>query len=233
MTDAYPNFPKEKWLQDIYLYAYTYTKTILALKGGAGSGNFGHDGRPGEVGGSAPSGESGGWQSKLDEWQKGNVEIAMQAPKTKPPEKLQKYIDNAYSLGEQAKQAGYTSTQDRALYYDEKFESSVMGFDKPEMVAFEAGLKGNEKPYWVNGWRYGLIPTSGSSMNFAEGRLESGISVMAIDNGMSTKDPSFEMFGGSRGNQDKIYISGFLNTNTTGGDGEPLLLWAKQTGNVP
>lgn len=49
----------EKWLQEIYAYAYayayayTYAKTLLALKGGEGSGNFGHAGRPGLVGGSA------------------------------------------------------------------------------------------------------------------------------------------------------------------------------------
>ena len=62
MTDTYPNFPKEKWLQDIYLYAYSYTyaytKSMLALKGGEGSGNFGHAGRPGEIGGSAMGGGS-------------------------------------------------------------------------------------------------------------------------------------------------------------------------------
>jgi len=56
----YPNFPKEKWLQDIYLYTYhytyAYTKAMLAMKGGAGSGNFGHAGRPGLVGGSSSGG---------------------------------------------------------------------------------------------------------------------------------------------------------------------------------
>lgn len=39
---------------------------IVALKGGEGSGNFGHAGRPGEVGGSAPSGEGGNLQSIKD-----------------------------------------------------------------------------------------------------------------------------------------------------------------------
>lgn len=50
----------EKMLQDIYtyvyLYAYSYAKTMLALKGGEGSGNFGHAGRPGLVGGSSSGG---------------------------------------------------------------------------------------------------------------------------------------------------------------------------------
>ena len=35
---------------------YLKPETITALKGGDGSGNFGHAGRPGEVGGSAPAG---------------------------------------------------------------------------------------------------------------------------------------------------------------------------------
>jgi hypothetical protein len=34
------------------------TKLTIRLKGGAGSGNFGHKGRPGEVGGSLPAGSS-------------------------------------------------------------------------------------------------------------------------------------------------------------------------------
>jgi len=34
------------------------TKLTIRLKGGAGSGNFGHKGRPGEVGGSLPRGSS-------------------------------------------------------------------------------------------------------------------------------------------------------------------------------
>ena len=39
-----------------YVYAFTYYNVMSALKGGAGSGHFGHAGRPGKVGGSAPRG---------------------------------------------------------------------------------------------------------------------------------------------------------------------------------
>ena len=38
----------------------------FTIKGGEGSGNFGHAGRPGEVGGSAPGGEAGGKIDPLD-----------------------------------------------------------------------------------------------------------------------------------------------------------------------
>jgi hypothetical protein len=41
------------------------TKLTIRLKGGAGSGNFGHKGRPGEVGGSLPNGSSSSTQ-KVD-----------------------------------------------------------------------------------------------------------------------------------------------------------------------
>lgn len=41
----------------------TYVFTRFPVKGGAGSGNFGHAGRPGEVGGSAPLGVGGKLQS--------------------------------------------------------------------------------------------------------------------------------------------------------------------------
>jgi len=198
----------------------------IAELGGEGSGNYNHAGRHGEVGGSASS-----WEGKVNSYKEKNIEIAKKAPKTTAPEKLQKYIDEAYSLGEKARLSGYSNVKDGYLYYDANFED-IMNYDKPEMVSFEAGLKGNKKPHWVNGWRYGKIPESGYSTNFAESKLELGVSVMATDNGLSTPDPSFEMFGGSKGNKDKIYISGFLNTNNTGGDGEPLLLWAKKTGDV-
>lgn len=44
------------------------TKFTIRLKGGAGSGNFGHKGRPGEVGGSAPKDSASG--NSKDSWRK-------------------------------------------------------------------------------------------------------------------------------------------------------------------
>lgn len=44
----------DPWLEEIRVQQSKAIKSV-ALKGGAGSGNFGHAGRPGEVGGSADS----------------------------------------------------------------------------------------------------------------------------------------------------------------------------------
>ncbi len=59
----------EKWLTEIYNWAYD--KKAASLKGGEGSGNFGHAGRPGEVGGSAPS--SAGVIQKVQDVYKGDL----------------------------------------------------------------------------------------------------------------------------------------------------------------
>jgi hypothetical protein len=254
-TDALP--PSDKAIkmlaESINRMANVAIKKVAPLynknvKGGAGSGNFGHSGRPGEIGGSgsgdgvsmldsggAESGEGGGIDdggsmTTEEKWKAGNLEIAKSAPKTQAPKNQQKNIDDAYSLGEKAKERGIESFN-QAVRDNELFDS-IDKFDFPENAAFEAGLNGREKPQWINGWRYGTIPDNGRSMNFAEGRLENGLSIMATDTGLSTQSMSFEMFGGSRRSGEKIYVSGFLNTNGTGGDGEPLLMWAKETGKV-
>jgi hypothetical protein len=161
----------------------------------------------------------------MADYKKKVVAIAKEAPKTNPPTNQQKYIDNAYAMGQKAKNMGLSSGRE-AIQHSE-FETELMAFDKPEHVAFEAGIKGNQKPYWVNGWRYGKIPKGGSSTNYAEAILESGVSFMGTDNGMATGDVGFEMF---TTNRDIYFGSGFLNTNRTGSDGEPLLLWAIETG---
>lgn len=175
----------------------------------------------------------GNWADDVASWQEKNVRIAKKAPKTKPPGKMQGYINSAYDLGKKAKERGYNSAE--YAIRDPDFGDALMMYDLPEHVAFSAGMTGKDKPYWVHGWRYGEIPSGGQSFNFQDGTLESGLSVMALSNGMSTPDPSFEMFGGSRvggGLSNPIYVSGFLNTTRTGADGEPLLLWAEKTGKV-
>lgn len=196
-----------------------------------GPGNHPGTGTPQDVHGGDggvsqnPTGESN-MDDKIKEWKKRNLLIAKDAPHTPVPSNLQKHIDDSYALGKVARAQGITSGQE-AVRYDE-FYSAMSGYDTAEFVSFEAGMRGNEKPYWVDGWRYGKVPQSGHSMNFAESRPESGVSAMALSNGVMTNDVGFEMFGG--GTRDIYYVSGFLNTNTTGSDGEPLLLWAKETG---
>lgn len=185
----------------------------------------GQDVHGGEDAGANPRMTTERYNNIMADYKKRVVAIAKEAPKTNPPINQQKYIDNAYILGKKAKNMGISSGRE-AINYRE-FETELIGFDKPEHAAFEAGMKGNQKPYWVNGWRYGKIPKGGSSKNYAEGILESGVSFMGTDNGMATGDVGFEMFTTGR---DIYFGSGFLNTNKTGSDGEPLLLWAVETG---
>lgn len=52
------------------------TKITFRLKGGSGSGNFGHDGRPGKLGGSSGGGSSGGASADSS---KGAVDAGKQA----------------------------------------------------------------------------------------------------------------------------------------------------------
>lgn len=47
----------DPWLEEIRVQASKAIKSV-ALKGGAGSGNFGHAGRPGEIGGSTADNSS-------------------------------------------------------------------------------------------------------------------------------------------------------------------------------
>jgi len=49
---------------NVYKRALIRARLRALLKGGPGSGNFGHEGRPGEVGGSGPGGEGGGGTGK-------------------------------------------------------------------------------------------------------------------------------------------------------------------------
>jgi hypothetical protein len=65
----------------------------IEVKGGGGSGNFGHEGRPGEVGGSGGGGgsssdsgsSSSGWSSPREEFR--FVQQRLGAPGLKPGEK--------------------------------------------------------------------------------------------------------------------------------------------------
>lgn len=67
MSLPWPDLTTEEWEQRLKEFhagvrkpvALTYRAKLAFLLGGEGSGNFGHAGRPGEVGGSAPDGEGG------------------------------------------------------------------------------------------------------------------------------------------------------------------------------
>ena len=97
--------------------------------------------------------------------------------------------------------------------------------DTIAMLYFETGWRGAEMPYPVTGWRYGHIPDRGQSWNYADNRYESGVSVMALDNGDSTTDTISALFFADR---PIVRVSGLLNTIKRGSDGEPLIIYAQE-----
>jgi hypothetical protein len=175
------------------------------------------------IGGQWASGD--GSQSTMESFRKRVSTIAKEAPGTKPDKERSARVDKAFSLGESARRSGISTV--REANYHDAYYKHMQYFETAEMVSFEAGIQGKEKPYWVDGWRYGPVPSSGASKNYALGVVEPGVSLMGTKNGLVTADVGFELF---TKNRDIYFVSGFLNTVKTGSDGEPLVLWAKQTG---
>lgn len=86
---------------------------------------------------------------------------------------------------------------------------------------FHAGFVGRE-PEWVEADRFGDIPESGFSFNWAENKWEPGVSVVTIIR--NTRDEAYadntlySMLG-----REKIRVAGWW-LGLTGSDGEPTLL---------
>ena len=82
MTDNYHNFPKEKWLQDIYLYAYHYTyayiKALFPLKHYPGGQDHDQQSHAGS-GGSESTGVTGFWKGRLENNDVKNIENFVKA----------------------------------------------------------------------------------------------------------------------------------------------------------
>lgn len=93
---------------------------------------------------------------------------------------------------------------------------------------FEAGFYGRE-PEWVQAIRYGEIPESGYSINWAEGTRESGVSCVKIIRQESDRDYKsiYDITLGGQGFE-KITVEGWY-FGGTGSDGEPLLIGARKT----
>lgn len=90
---------------------------------------------------------------------------------------------------------------------------------------FEAGFYGRE-PEWVRALRYGDIPVSGYSTNWADGTRENGVSCVKIirsDDDVKYKS-IYDLTLGGQG-IDKIIIEGWY-FGDCGSDGEPLLIGA-------
>lgn len=97
------------------------------------------------------------------------------------------------------------------------------GMTHPVQAFFAAGTAETAMPSWVEGWRYGGIPESGTSYNHRDERPEWGVSVMAIDGEDDETDGTFELFHNGR---PRVRVAGWLITHKRGSDGEPLLTGA-------
>lgn len=98
-----------------------------------------------------------------------------------------------------------------------------------ERIAMDIAIQGGDRPYYVEGWRYGNIPSGGTSYNYRDQRFERGLSVMEISGGGRTVDRVSAAFIAASG-RPVVRVGGFLNTINVGSDGEPLLLFARAIG---
>lgn len=114
------------------------------------------------------------------------------------------------------------------------FENAVsyLSIDNLEAVCsqdgkfFEAGFDGR-KPEWVTAIRYGEIPESGHSTNWATGDSEGGVSCLKIirkESDYNLGHPLYELQGVK-----KIVVEGWY-FGDCGSDGEPLILFARKKG---
>ena len=92
------------------------------------------------------------------------------------------------------------------------------------MLFWEAGFCGHDIPRWVNAVRIGALPADGRSMNYAEQRFESGVSVLKIEGEARSDNGTFDLF--NTGSQ--VRVSGWLHFRR-GSDGEPLLVGAVES----
>lgn len=92
-------------------------------------------------------------------------------------------------------------------------------------AAWHAGYLNAPVLEWVDAWRYGEIPESGSSTNYRDQIREAGVSVMALGNpedGDDETDGTFAVWT----SRPVVLVSGWLVRHRRGSDGEPLLVGA-------
>jgi len=78
----------------------------------------------------------------------------------------------------------------------------------------------------VRGWRYGEIPAEGRSYNHRDNEPESGVSLMALEDGTGTQDAISAMFIEAE-SRPVVWCEGYLLPHR-GSDGEPLILGARK-----
>ncbi|MDL2257599.1 hypothetical protein LJC42_00370 [Eubacteriales bacterium OttesenSCG-928-K08] len=122
-----------------------------------------------------------------------------------------------FNLGiEMAKEC---SSIDEAFYYMDNELANEMNYGTySNGKFFVAGFKGHT-PEWREAYRYGEIPESGRSINYAENKWESGVSVIKLDMDV----PSiYDVTLGWQGIE-KIKVAGWY-FGDSGSDGEALLV---------
>lgn len=130
--------------------------------------------------------------------------------------KPRRSLDAAYQDGVK------TRSQD-PQFYD---VPDYVGYDMARTAAFEMGREGADPPRWVMAERIGKLPTEGRSKNFAEDKMERGVSALRIVGEPQSDVGTYEMFNPG----EKRYIAGWLVG--LGSDGEPLLADAVDLGPV-
>ena len=133
-------------------------------------------------------------------------------------------IKEAYELGKRHAEE-FDSLDDAYRYMPMSDYNAIQ--DLGLLIAHEAGFVGNEAPRKVQGWRYGKIPASGFSYNYRDNRTEAGVSLMEIDGEETPQDAISAMFIAASG-RPVVRVTGWLNTNKRGSDGEPLVFWAEE-----
>lgn len=113
-----------------------------------------------------------------------------------------------------------------AMYYDTPFtDSDMMQWDYASHRFFEAGFDGDDFPEIVQAVRFGKIPESGRSINWAENQCERGVSCVKIIR--DQKDLDYKsIYDVTLCGRDKYIVEGYY-FGDYGSDGEPLLVNAK------
>ena len=117
------------------LKVYTYAKSLLEIKGGEGSGNFGHAGRPGEVGGSGDGGS-------VPEKSEAIIKISKQLD--------ERGVDTKWQRGEDTKTGRVVITEDGKFWkvtgYPDQYGVSISAVGYINMD-YTVGVTGDGTPH--------------------------------------------------------------------------------------
>jgi len=101
--------------------------------------------------------------------------------------------------------------------YDDAYDDTMSA---PESIAWTMGFEGRNLVE-VSGWRFGYLPESGRSVNYASGEYERGVSLMALDGDEYVPAVAAIAISDRPVVRVRGYLSGY------GADGEPLVIGAE------